>query len=137
MKLFRLFALSASCLFAQDPPKPSPDQAQAAAAKDEKAATPAPPATEQNFTGSIEFGYRFIPNVNGSFNTYRSVVNLGEGPKLFGADATILNPNRRFFDRLDLHLTSIGDDPYETAKLDISPRNTYRLTVDWHNIAYL
>ncbi len=64
------------------------------------------------------------------------MVNRGEGPKLFGADATILNPNRRFFDRLDLHLTSIGDDPYETAKLDVSRRNTYRLTVDWRNIAY-
>ena len=137
----------ASCLFAQDPPKPAPDQppaaavkdekaAPAAAAKDEKAAPAAQPAVEQNFSGSIEFGYRFIPNVSGSFNTYRSVVNLGEGPKLFGADATILNPKHGLFDRLDLHLTSIGDDPYETAKLDVYRRNTYRLTVDWRNIAY-
>src|SRR5258708_40264438 len=106
MKLFRLFALSASCLFAQDPPKPSPDQAQAAAAKDEKVATPAPPATEQNVNGSIEFGHRFIPSVNGSFNTYRSGVNRREGPQLFGAHATILNPNRPSFDRPHLHLPS-------------------------------
>lgn len=115
---------------AQPAPQPA-EQAQ------EAAAAPAPkPVAEQNFTGSIEFGYRFIPNIDGSFNTYRSVVNLGEGVKLFGADATILNPKRRLFDRLDLHLTSLGDDPYETAKLDLSKRNRYRLTVDWRNIAY-
>src|SRR5258708_12710913 len=134
MKLCRWCGLSASCLLPQDPPKPAPDQAQAAAAKDEKVATPAPPATEQNVNGSIEFGYRFIPSVNGSFNTYRSVVNRGEGPKLFGADATILNPNRRFFDRLDLHLTSIGADPYDTAKLAVFRPNPYRLTFDSRNI---
>lgn len=149
-RIVRSIALAAiaCCLSAQDkPPTPADqkpadqkpaEQAQPAAAQEPAAATaaPAPPAVEQNFSGSIEFGYRFIPNINGSFNTYRSVVNLGEGPKLFGADATILDPKRRLFDRLDLHLTSIGDDPYEAAKLDVSKRNLYRLTVDWRNIAY-
>ncbi len=94
------------------------------------------PAVEPNFTGDIEFGERIIPNVGGSFNSYRSVVDLGEGPKLFGADATIINPNHRFFDRLDLHVTSIGDEPYQTAKLEVWKRNKYRLTVDWRDIAY-
>lgn len=111
----------------------------AAAVAQEPVKEAAPPTSsfiEPNVTGNLEFGYRFIPNIGGSLNTYRSVVNLGEGPKLFGADATIINPSRRFFDRLDLHVTSIGDDPYETAKLDVSRRNTYRLTVDWRNVAY-
>ena len=63
-------------------------------------------------------------------------MDLGEGPKLFGADATIIDPNHRFFDRLDLHLTTIGDDPYQTAKVEVWKRNVYRLTVDWRDIAY-
>lgn len=142
-----VLAAFAGCLSAQDQSKPADqaapkdEQKQETPAQPNATAAPGPaaapaPAAEQNFTGNIEFGYRFIPNISGSFNTYRSVVDLGEGPKLFGADATILNPNRRVFDRLDLHLTTIGDDPYETAKLDVSRRNTYRLTVDWRNIAY-
>jgi hypothetical protein len=152
-----VLAAAATCLSAQDqapaqptqpqqtPPQPAqPQPAQpnpTTPQPQEAAAPPAPapppqPTAEPNFTGDIEFGYRFIANTGGSFNTYRSVVDLGEGPKLFGADATLLNPKGRFFDRLDLHLTSIGDDPYETAKLDISKRNWYRLTVDWRNIAY-
>ena len=127
------------------PPKPEPAAAPAAQpaaaqtaqpAPQPAAAEPAPQPAERNFSANIEFGYRFIPNIDGSFNTYRSVIDLGEGPKLFGADATIVNPKRRIFDRLDLHVTSIGDDPYETAKLDVSKRNRYRLTVDWRNIAY-
>jgi len=139
-----LLILAAASLFAQDQDKASPGRAAAAPPaatpaqpkKEETPATPAPAATESNFTGDIEFGERIIPNIGGSFNTYRSVVDLGEGPKLFGADATIINPNHRFFDRLDLHLTTIGDDPYQTAKVELWKRNVYRLTVDWRDMAY-
>ena len=130
----------AACLPAQEKPAqpaaPAQTPAPAASEKKEEAApAPAPPA-ESNFTGDIEFGDRIIPNIGGSFNTYRSVVDLGEGPKLFGADATIINPNHRFFDRLEFHLTSIGDDPYQTAKVELWKRNVYRLTVDWRDTAY-
>ncbi len=122
---------------AQTPAQPAVPAAPAAQPKaEETPATPPTPAVEPNFTGDIEFGERIIPNVGGSFNTYRSVVDLGEGPKLFGADATIINPNHGFFDRLDLHITGIGDEPYQTAKLEVWKRNKYRLTVDWRDIAY-
>jgi hypothetical protein len=139
---FVCLLLIAGCysLPAQDQPKPA-DQAPPppAPADQTAAATPAPtpaPTGDENFTGDIEFGWRIIPNISGSFNTYRSVVDLGEGPKLFGANATILDPNGHWFDRIDLHVTSIGDDPYETAKFEISRRKLYRLTVDWRNLAY-
>lgn len=104
-------------------------------APQQESASP-PPFGEPNFSGDIEFGYRFIPNISGSFNTYRSVINLGEGPKLFGADATIVDPKGKLFDRFELHLTTIGDDPYETAQVKVEKRNVYRLSVDWRNIAY-
>src|ERR1700680_4814941 len=141
-RLMFLLTLAAACLFAQDQDKASPGQTAAAQPaapaqpkKEETPPTPPPPAVESNFSGDIEFGERIIPNIGGSFNTYRSVVNLGGGPKLFGADATILNPNHRFFDRFDLHLTTIGDDPYQTAKVELWKRNVYRLTCGWRDIA--
>jgi hypothetical protein len=146
-----LLSLTASGLWAQNstaPAQSNTSQAPAAApaAAAPAASTPAPaeatpaapatPAAEPNFSGDIEFGERIIPNISGSFNSYRSVVDLGEGPKLFGADATILDPNHRWFDRLELHLTSLGDDPYQTAKVEAWKRNKYHLTVDWRDISY-
>src|SRR5271165_2146597 len=89
-------------ILAQDKPSAPADQPKPA----EPAATPAAPAAETAtpagegwLTGSIELGYRVIPNIDGSFNTYRSAVNLGEGPKLFNADFTLRDPKRRLFDR--------------------------------------
>src|SRR5271166_74172 len=132
-----LLIAGCSSLPAQDQAKPAGQPTPPAAPADQTATpAPAPAPTDENFTGDIEFGWRIIPNISGSFNTSRSVVDLGEGPKLFGADATLLNPNGHWFDRIDLHVTSIGDDPYETAKFEISRRKLYRLTVDWRNLAY-
>ena len=48
----------------------------APAKADDKAASPAP-SSEQWFTGSFDFGYRWVSDVRGNFPTYRSVVNLG------------------------------------------------------------
>src|SRR3954468_7470674 len=75
---------------AAEAPAKADDQAKPADAKpaeaepakpDEKAASPAP-STEQWFTGSFDFGYRWVGDVRGSEATYRSFVNLGDGPKL-------------------------------------------------------
>ncbi len=78
-------------------------QAPAAAPTPATAPTPAPaptpaapptPSTEDWLTGSIDLGYRFT-SVGDSNDTYRSVVNLGEGPRLFGLDFTIIDPKKR------------------------------------------
>jgi hypothetical protein len=49
---------------------------------------PAVVAAEEWFSGSINVGYRWRTDVAGSFNTYRSVVDLGSGPKLLDAEFT-------------------------------------------------
>src|SRR5271163_4953505 len=90
-------------LIAQEPAKP-PDQTAATPAP---AAPPAPPG-ENWFKGSFEAGYRWIPDIDGNFNAYRSVVNLGEGLKLFDADFTLRDPSKRFFDRADIRATGWG-----------------------------
>jgi len=93
-------------------------------------------AAEQWLTGTVDFGYRAISGIGGDFNTYRSVVNLGEGPKLFGLDATVEDPSRRLFDRLDLRAHNWGGDPYNTARIDARRERIYQFSFDYRNIAY-
>jgi len=159
MKLLAMFALLIP-LCAQEPAKPAEDQTKPAAdsapaaqaaqepakpaqepAKpaDQPAAAPAAapaPAGEGWLQGSIEIGYRWIPNISGNFNAYRSTVNLGEGPKLLDADFSLIDPAKRVFDRADVHATSWGGDPYNTLRVDMSKDGWYRLTADYRNIAY-
>src|SRR5512141_1113381 len=103
---------------AEAPAKKADDQAKPAetapAKAEEKAASPAP-SSEQWFTGSFDFGYRWVGDVRGSEATYRSFVNLGDGPKLTGLDFTITDPKHRAFDRVDAHANAWGGDPYNTA----------------------
>jgi hypothetical protein len=129
---------SASGLFAQTPP----------AVTQTAPAPPAPPAAEATpvptdqpvLSGYIDLGYRWVTGVYGSFDTYRSVVDLGSGPKLLGADFTILNTflpvGKRFFDRIDVRASDIGDEPYETLHLDMRKAKYYNFSADYRNIAY-
>ena len=110
--------------------------AQAAApAASAQAESPAPPA-ENWITGSVDFGYRWISGVGGDYDTYRSVVNLGEGPKLFGLDLDIRPPSSHLVDRIDVRASSWGGDPYNTARLEVQKDGIYRFTWDYRNIAY-
>ena len=111
-------------------------QAAAAPAKPEEKAAPPAPSTEQWFNGSVDFGYRWVTNVGGNFQEYRSVVNLGEGPKLIGLEFTIQNPKKVLFDRLAARAYGWGGDPYNTAHLDVSKHALYELSADYRNIAY-
>lgn len=124
-----------------DPPKPqeaqpaAPPAAQAAAADTKAAASPVP-TTEPDITGWIDFGYRWTSGVNGSLETYRSVVNLGAGPKLFGADFTIVDPKKRLFDTLHVNASGWGGDPYGTFHLDASKAKLYRFNADYRDLTY-
>ncbi len=84
----------------------------------------------------MEFGYRWRSGVGGNFDSYRSVVNLGEGPKLLNADFTIQNSTHKVFDRMNVLLHGWGGDPYNTARVDVSREKSYRLTADYRNMAY-
>jgi hypothetical protein len=139
--------------FAQQPeatPKPDDSAAQTGAKTAENlvptpiaaiqtpaAAAGAPaPSADQWFSGSIDFGYRWLTSINGSVAEYRSVVNLGEGPKLFGLDFTVLDPKKRLFDRLDVRAYNWGGDPYNTAHIGAVKREVYDFSFDYQNIAY-
>ena len=127
---------------AQQPEPPAKPDAQAAAApaKTEspapaKTESPAPSAAEDWLTGSVDFGYRWVTDA-GNFQAYRSVVNLGQGPKLTGLDFTIQDPKKRLFDRLDARANGWGGDPYSTAHVDARKLGVYDFSFDYRNIAY-
>ncbi len=114
-------------LMAQDAPKPAPEPAPAAPDK-----TPRDTGVE----GSIDAGYRWVDFRGGNFATYRSVVNLGEGPKLFNVDGLIRSADRKFFDRISVQGMGWGGDPYSTFRADAFKERLYDLRVDYRNIAY-
>jgi len=117
-------------------PTKADDQAKPAEpAPAEKAASPAPTPGEQWIAGSVDLGYRWVGQA-GNLPTYRSIVDLGSGPKLTGLDFTITDPKHRLFDRIDARANSWGGDPYNTAHIDISKRGIYELRADYRKIAY-
>ena len=99
------------------------------------AQTPAPVA-EEWVSGTAEVGNRWISGVAGSYATYRGMVNLGQGPKLFGLDLSFKDPTHHLFDKLTVRASSWGGDPYNTARIDAARDRLYKFTFDYRNISY-
>ena len=100
----------------------------------QQAASPTP-STEPWLTGTLDLGYRFT-SIGGDNDVYRSVVNLGEGPRLLGLDFTVIDPKKRLFDHLDVRANNWGGDPYNTVHLNASKQNIYDFNFDYRDIAY-
>jgi len=104
----------------------------------EPAASPAvspTPSTEPVVTGSIDLGYRFT-SVGGDNDVYRSVVNLGQGPRLIGLEFTVVDPKKRLFDRLEVRANNWGGDPYNSVTVNASKQGIYDFHFDYRDIAY-
>ena len=113
------------------PPAKAEQQAAAPAAP---AASPAP-SGEQWFTGSLDLGYRWLVDNNGSFPEYRSVVNLGQGLVLNGLDFTIIDPRKHLFDRLNANAFGWGGEPYESARVNARKMGVYDFVFDYRSLA--
>lgn len=88
------------------------------------------------WSGSLDLGYRWLSDLAGNNLTYRSIINLGEGPKLLSADLGFRDPSGRMFDTLTLNGIGWGGDPYNTARLEAWKKARYRFRLDYRNIAY-
>ena len=161
-RLLLIATVTALALYAQDaaktpPSEPEKPAAETAAAPAETAAPPAEtaksdagqtaaaaspePATKlfgsENMSGSVEVGYRFLGTLHGSEDAYRSVVNLGEGPRLLGFDFHYLAPKRGgWLERLNATASGWGGDPYSQLHVEALADTKYRLTVDQRSMAY-
>ena len=110
--------------------------AQQAAPATAPPATSPVPAGEITVTGWIELGYRWRSDVGGNFDAYRSLVNLGSGPKLLGTEFSITDPAHRLFDDVHVRAYDWGDDPYATLHLDARKAKLYDFAADYRDIAY-
>jgi hypothetical protein len=120
----------AALLGAQEPAKPAPEPAKT------EAAAPAKEAGESALSGSVDVGYRFRSDVAGNLNAYRTAVNLGEGPKVFGFDLRLTSSTRKYFDKITVFGAGWGGDPYTTGRFNAQKERAYELNVDYKNIAY-
>jgi hypothetical protein len=145
MRYLILFAIAAPLMWAADAPQePAPATPPAAEAATAPAASPATPdaavnptpSSEQWLTGYWEVGYRWVGDVKGSLPTYRSVVDLGSGPKLTGTDFTIYDLKKRVFERIRVRAYDWGDDPQSSFHLFAEKRGAYKLLVDLRHISY-
>jgi hypothetical protein len=101
------------------------------------APSPSPvPAEEPSLTGYIDLGYRWRTDVGGSLDTYRSIINLGAGPKVLGADFSLIDPKHRAFDRVRVRASGWGGEPYQTFHLDAARSKLYDFSADYRDIAY-
>lgn len=131
-------------------PATGPDQTAAPAASNVSSQTPSDaggktagataeespvPSTEPWFTGSVDMGFRWLTGPQGSVATYRSIIDLDQGPRLFGLDFTIKDPKRRLFDRIDARGYAWGD-PYNTAHVEVQKSSVYDFNFDYRNIWY-
>src|SRR5580704_16344941 len=108
-------------MLAQQSPAPAvpppPAASPAPIASPAPAASPVP-STEPSLTGWIELGYRWRTDVGGSFDAYRSIINLGSGPKFLGTDFTLADPKHRWFDQIQVRANSWGDEPSSSLHLE-------------------
>ncbi len=94
------------------------------------------PSLGEKLTATFDFGNRWVQDIAGSTDTYRSLVDLGEGPKLFGAKVAYRNPAGRLADRIDITANSWGGDPYNSGRLEAERSGAYSLRMDYRNVVY-
>ena len=122
-------------LLGQEPAEKKPDAPKPEAPAAAPVASPVPTG-ESWITGSVDLGYRWRTSVAGSFAEYRSVVDLGSGPKLLGAEFTILDPKKRLFDTIQVRGYAWGGEPYSTLHVEARKQRLYEFNADYRNIAY-
>jgi len=93
-----------------------------------------PAAAEPKVT--LEVGNRWSSGPAGSLNAYRSMVNLGEGPKILGADVSLRNASGILFEKFDLSAFGWGGEPQSTLHAAMEKHSLYRLSVDYRNLAF-
>jgi hypothetical protein len=129
-----LLILGALPLLAQQPTAPPATLATAPVAASD-APSPAP-STEPELTGWIDLGSRWGTGVGGSFDTYRSIINLGSGPKFLGADFTLTDPKHKWFDTIQMRADSWGDEPSSSVHVEAKKSGVYDFNADYRDFAY-
>ena len=118
----------------------SPEPAKETASPEPAKEPPAPaPVFGMDTTGTLDVGYRWNVGLRGSEDLYRSLVNLGEGPRLLGANLTMSSPlgAGKYVDRIQLNASAWGGDPYNTLRLFAEKSGVYQFSFDYRKVELL
>lgn len=96
----------------------------------------AAPPTDLPFHGYIDFGWRFVTDIGGNQDVYRSVVNIDDGPTLLGANLVYRAKDNPWLDRLRLTSTTWGAYPYSSVRLMAEKDRKYRLDFDYRDMEF-
>lgn len=93
---------------------------------------------DKQYRFTLDFGHRWVFNQGGNQDLYRSQLDYGDGPKLFGADFFMAFPegSNRWADRIELRMNNWGGEPYNTAQAVISKNGVYELRFNYLNAQY-
>ena len=86
--------------------------------------------------GSAEFGYRSLLTRSDNLESYRTIVNLGEGPKLFDAGWRLVPAKSKLIDEASLLLRNWGGEPYSTLRAEVRKSNRYNFLADYRDYAH-
>ena len=139
-----MIALLAGLLAAQTAPPAAgaaaPGQAETQEAGPQQEAGPetqvAPPEAREPVTGFLDFGFRWVPRLDGNEDMYRTFVNYGEGPKLFGANLSLENLKPAWFDRFHVQANSWGGEPYSTVRVNADRAGSYEFSFSHRRLDY-
>lgn len=90
----------------------------------------------EGLSGSVDVRHRFVVRSGGFDDVYRSIVNLGEGPRLDGADLRFQPSSDRYADELTLSAGGWGGDPYTHANFSAGRRGLYEFRLNYGSFAY-
>ena len=117
------FLLLAGALYAQQVVAPTPEPVGPARGED---------SGDYNITNSMETGYRFAL-IDGDEAKYRSDVNYGNGIRLLSSSLSVNSQDGHgiFLDQILLNTQGLGNDPYQSASLEIQKNGLYRYDLLW------
>ncbi len=86
-------------------------------------------AETQNFKGSFKLGYRFL-DTEGSLNRYKQHINLEQGAYLpeFSLQFTPTEALQNLFDRLDINIRNLGNEPFQSFDLSLQKFGKYQFS---------
>jgi len=90
----------------------------------------------EGLSGVVDVRHRFVDRSGGFDDVYRSIVNLGEGPRLDNADLRFRPSSEAYADELTFNAGGWGGDPYTYANFTASRGALYDFRLDYRSFAY-
>ena len=97
----------------------------------------AQPSAEWSFRGGFQLGFRSV-DVEGREEKYKEDLNVEDGPRLFHLNLDFAPPAelRQYFDHLEMNMSNLGGDPFESLRFTVERHGRYALKLERRKSAY-